>query len=279
MDRSALGDYLRARRALVTPESVGIRASSRRRVPGLTREELAVTAGVSAEYYTRLEQGKDRRPSPQVVAALAAALGLDAPAAAFLAELARDQVPSAPAEATETVPAGVLQLVSIWRATPAFVVGRFGTVLAAAPAVAELTPACRTGGNMFREIFLAPESQRRYVNWHEFTAVLVAGLRAAVGRDVDAAPLVALVAELERGSPRFRELWGRHDAAPAGGGRTVIEHPAEGRITMQVQTLTVARTDLSLVVYHAEAGSADEAAILRIVDRAARTEARTAAAP
>lgn len=263
-----LGAYLRARRDLVSPESVGVRASTRRRVPGLTREELAVTAGISVEYYTRLEQGKDRRPSAQIVSALSSALHLDAAATAFLSELARDSPSSGDAVEEEAVPEDVLQLLSIWRSTPAFVIGRFGTVLAAAPAVAELTPACRPGANMFREIFLAPESRRRYVNWHDFTAVLVAALRAAAGRDVDALQLVALVAELERESPRFHELWHRHDATPASGGRTVISHPTEGVIELQVQTMTLAMSALSVVVYHAEPGSADEAAILRLVARA-----------
>lgn len=262
-----LGAYLRARRALVAPESVGIRPSARRRVPGLTREELAVTAGISVEYYTRLEQGKDRRPSAQIVSALSKALGLDPDADAFLAGLAREEVPPEALDA-DFVPEGLRQLLSMWRTTPAFIIGRFGTVLAAAPAVVELTPACRTGANMFREIFLDPESRRRYVHWHDFTAVLAAALRAAVGRDVDAQPLVALVAELEQHSPRFRELWRRHDATPASGGRTVIRHPTEGRIEVDVETLTVARTQLSLVVYHAEPGSADEAALLRLIARA-----------
>lgn len=263
-----LGTYLRARRDLVSPESVGIRASTRRRVPGLTREELAVTAGISVEYYTRLEQGKDRRPSAQIVAALASALHLDTAATAFLSELARDSPASGDAVEEEAVPEDVLQLLSIWRSTPAFVISRFGTVLAAAPAVAELTPACRPGANMFREIFLAPESRRRYVNWHAFTAVLVAALRAAAGRDLEAQQLVALVAELERESPRFRELWHRHDATPASGGRTVISHPTEGLIELQVHTLTLAMSAFSVVVYHAEPGSVDEAAILRLVARA-----------
>ena len=265
-----LGTYLRARRDLVLPESVGIRASTRRRVPGLTREELAVTAGISVEYYTRLEQGKDRRPSAQIVAALSSALRLDSAATAFLSELARDDVSSGDAVEAEAegVPEGVLQLLSIWRSTPAFVIGRFGTVLAAAPAVAELTPACRLGANMFREIFLAPESRRRYVNWHAFTAVLVAALRAAAGRDIEAPQLVALIAELERESPRFRELWNRHDATPASGGRTVIDHPTEGLIELQVHTMRLAMSAFSVVVYHAEPGSADEAAILRLVARA-----------
>ncbi|WP_375386147.1 helix-turn-helix domain-containing protein [uncultured Microbacterium sp.] len=259
-----LGEYLRARRALVSPESIGVQPSSRRRVAGLTRAELAVAAGVSVEYYTRLEQGKDRRPSAQVLSALSAALDLDPSATAFLAELARDSVTVTDAPSVETVPAGVLQLLSVWRSTPAFVVGRFGAVLAASPTVTQLTPACRPGGNMFREIFLAADSRRRYVNWHDFTAVLVASLRSSAGRDLDAPELVELIADLQNASPRFRELWGRHDASPAGGGHTLIDHPTEGRIELQVQNLAISGTELTLVVYHAEPGSPGEAAILRL---------------
>lgn len=268
-----LGDYLRARRALVAPQSVSIRVSSRRRVAGLTREEVSVLAGVSVEYYTRLEQGKDRRPSASILRALSSALELDDDAAAFLDGLAREPAAgtgtstSTSTGAVERVPQGILELLAAW-STPAFVLGRFGMVLAAAPAVAELTPACRPGVNMFREIFLDPESRRRYVNWQAFTAVLVAGLRASVGRDVDSPELVSLVGELERDSPRFHELWRRQDAAPGSGGRTVIDHPREGRIELQVETLTIAGGGLSLVVYHAVRGSADEAAMLRVVRRA-----------
>lgn len=261
---NALGNYLRARRNLILPESVGPRGSTRRRVPGLTREEVAVAAGVSVEYYIRLEQGKDRRPSAQVISALSSALKLDGPASAFLADLAQERVVVEDATKSDTVPDGILALLSHWHATPAFVVGRFGQVLAASATIAELTPACQPGGNMFREIFLSPESKQRYVNWHDFTTVLVAGLRAAVGRDVDSPELVSLVQELESGSPRFGELWRRHDASPASGGLTVIRHPREGQIRLQVETLTIAGTDLSLVVYHAAAGSDDEAAILRL---------------
>lgn len=271
-----LGDYLRARRALVPPQSVGIRVSSRRRVAGLTREEVSVLAGVSVEYYTRLEQGRDRRPSASILRALSSALELDDDAAAFLDGLAREPVAGTTTGigadtaigAVERVPRGILELLDAW-STPAFVLGRFGMVLAAAPAVTALTPACRPGVNMFREIFLDPESRLRYVNWQAFTAVLVAGLRASVGRDVDSPELVSLVDELERDSPRFHELWRRQDAAPGSGGRTVIDHPLEGRIELQVETLTIAGGGLSLVVYHALRGSADEMAMLRVVRRAA----------
>ena len=263
---NVLGEYLRARRDLVLPHSPDARASRRRRVPGLTREEVAVAAGVSVEYYTRLEQGKDRRPSAQIVSALSIALRLDDAASKFLFDLAQPRTVSQSGVEARAVPDGVLALLGLWRATPAFVVSRFGTVLASAPAVAELTPACRAGGNMFREIFLSADSQKRYVNWHDFTAVIVAGLRSAVGQDVCAPELVFLVGELEQGSSRFRELWRRQDASPARGGNQVIEHPREGRIHMQVQTLAIAGTDLSLVVYHAAAGSKDEAAILRLAN-------------
>ena len=261
---NALGDYLRARRALVAPEQLGVPVTRRRRVPGLTRDELATRAGISVEYYVRLEQGRDRHPSPQVLAALATTLGLDAAATAFLMDLGRDRSAVGPATPVETVPPGILALLETWDRSPAFVLGRFGAVLAASPAVAELTPACRPRVNMFREIFLDPDSRRRYVNWFDFTVVLVASLRAAAGPDVDALELTRLVAELEAHSDRFRELWGRHDIAPRSGGRTLIEHPREGRIELLVETLGIRGGDLTIVIYHARPGSPDEAAPLRI---------------
>lgn len=266
---NALGDYLRARRALVAPEQLGFPVTRRRRVSGLTRDELATRAGISVEYYVRLEQGRDRHPSPQVLTALASTLGLDATAAAFLLDLGRDRSAVEPPAADEAVPQGILDLLRVWTGTPAFVLGRFGAVLAASPAVTDLTPACRPGVNMFREIFLDPDSRKRYVNWFDFTAVLVGSLRAAAGRDVESPELVRLVAELEANSERFRDLWSRHDTAPRSGGRTLIEHPRVGRIELLVETLAIRGGDLTIVIYHARPGSLDEAAVLRVAAGAA----------
>lgn len=113
-----IGEYLRARRELIRPEDVGLRDNGHRRVPGLRRDELAMLAGVSTEYYTRLEQGRDRRPSPQVLDAIARALGLDEDAAAHLHALGAPPGPRR-RRRTERVRPGVQPLLDAWHHTPA----------------------------------------------------------------------------------------------------------------------------------------------------------------
>lgn len=266
---NVLGEFLRARRDLLSPDRVGIRVTARRRSPGLTRYELAERAGISAEYYVRLEQGRDRNPSSQVVDALARALQLDAVAASFLHELARARPQRADAPAAEEVPPGVLALMATWSRTPSYVVGRFGAVLAASPAVPLLTPACTPGGNMFRAIFLDPDAARRYVSWEGFTAVIVGGLRSFTGPDVDDPRLRSLVDELSARSERFDALWRRHDVRPRAGGSTVLDHPEEGRLELDVETLGISgEGGLTLVVYSAPAGSRTAEVIARLVERA-----------
>jgi transcriptional regulator with XRE-family HTH domain len=131
---SNLGEYLRVRRERLRPEDVGLPGGSRRRVPGLRREEVALLAGISVEYYLRLEQGRDQHPSDQVVSSLARALQLDADAESYLKKLAeparqaRRRAPKA-----EKVGAGVLSLIDSWPTTPALVQGRYLTTLAANP--------------------------------------------------------------------------------------------------------------------------------------------------
>lgn len=264
-DVGPLGAYLRARRAVISPEEVGISPSSRRRVTGLTREEVAVRAGVSVEYFTRLEQGKDRRPSESVVFALATALQLDQAATAYLAQLARVSIdPDFPL--ADEVPDRVASLVSAWTHTPSFVIDRVGNVLCSAKLVAELTPACVAGKNMFCEIFLNPAAKERYVSWPQFTAVLVAGLRATIGGALHDDDIVELVGALTSGSSRFASLWQRQDATPPSGGRTKVSHPEEGTIELNVTNLNIAETTLNLVVYQ-PAGIDDVAKLERIRSR------------
>ena len=144
---SLIGEYLRARRELVPAQDIGISdPGSRRRVPGLRREEVAMLAGVSSDYYVRLEQGRDQHPSPKVLDALARALQLDGDATAYLHRLAtppalRRRRTSRP----EKVPAGILQLIASWTQTPAYVHSRYMDVLAANPLAAVLFPWYRQG--------------------------------------------------------------------------------------------------------------------------------------
>jgi transcriptional regulator with XRE-family HTH domain len=253
-----LGEYLRARRELVRPEDVGLPANSRRRVPGLRREELALLAGISVEYYLRLEQGRDRRPSDQVLDALAAALRLDETAAAHLHALAAPNRARRRRRARqpERVPEGIRQLIATWPQTPAIVQGRLLDVLIANPLAQALSPLYTPGANMLRTLFLDPAAAAAHGEWDAVTESGVATLRNLVGPDVDDPALVELVGELSVRSDRFRQLWARHDVRPKRGGTGTLSHPQVGPLELRHESLPIPDTDRQiLVVYHAEPGS------------------------
>ncbi|MEV0070356.1 helix-turn-helix transcriptional regulator [Amycolatopsis sp. NPDC050768] len=250
-----LGDYLRARRQLVSPEDVGLPAGGRRRVRGLRREELALLAGISSDYYMRLEQGRDQNPSAQVLDALARVLGLDDDATNHLHSL------TAPAPATAVGPApvappSIAELIGTWPATPAYVQDRLTNVLAANAIATALSPRYAPGHNLLREVFLDPAEQDFRVDWDEMTADGVGGLRASLGRDVGDPAATELVTELSAKSERFRELWSRHDIKPRTDHLARFRHPAAGPLDLHSDKLTLPGPDaLSLVVFHAVPGS------------------------
>ncbi|MET8529249.1 helix-turn-helix transcriptional regulator [Micromonospora sp. NPDC005172] len=260
-----LGEYLRARRELVGPGAVGLPAHGRRRVPGLRREELALLAGISADYYLRLEQGRDRNPSAQVLEALARALLLDAEATAHLRRLGGHAPADRPARRPERVPVGIRQLVGSWAETPAFVHGRHLDVLFANPMATALTPIYRVGVNLLREVFLGQRAPALYPAPESVAASAVAGLRAQVGAEVNDPRLTELVDELTAGSELFRRLWARHDVTVrAGGGLRMLHHPQVGDLELRYEKLTISGTTQSLVVYHAEPGSPSARSLARL---------------
>ncbi len=209
-----LGEYLRARRELVTPEQAGLPAIGVRRVPGLRREEVAMLAGISADYYLRLEQGRDRNPSAQVLESIARVLHLDDSTTAYLLGLATDRPRRARRRPRkETVPPGVAKLVAALT-LPAFVEGRYLDVLAANPLAAALSPRLVAGANRLRDVFLDPAEQALFTDWDMAVAALVAGFRESVGTDTDNPRFIELVGELSLASTRFRQLWARHDVGP-----------------------------------------------------------------
>jgi transcriptional regulator with XRE-family HTH domain len=159
-----LGDYLRARRQLVQPEDVGLRVTGLRRVPGLRREEVALLAGISSDYYLRLEQGRDRNPSLQVLEALAQVLQLDENAREYLMSLAqpRSRTPSRPR--AERVAVGIRQLLDVV-GLPAFVEGRYFDVLASNRLAQALSPTLVPGTNRLRSVFLDPAERDLYPDW------------------------------------------------------------------------------------------------------------------
>lgn len=259
-----LGDYLRARRELLTPEQAGIPVLGVRRVTGLRREEVAMLSGISADYYLRLEQGRDRNPSRQVLESLARVLQLDDDTTVYLLSLA-DQKPRRPRRARkETVPPGIVKFLAAL-SLPAFVEGRYLDVLAANPLAAALSPRLVAGANRLRDVFLDPAERALFPDWDLATKGLVAGFRQSVGTTIDDPRFIELVGELSLASPRFRQLWGRHDVASRRGAAVRFDHPQVGELRLNREKLIVSEApDLMLAVYHPDPGTdaADKLALL-----------------
>jgi transcriptional regulator with XRE-family HTH domain len=276
-ENNMLGDYLRARRELVQPGSVGLPVNGVRRVAGLRREEVAMLAGISSDYYLRLEQGRDRNPSIQVLEALARVLDLDQAATDYLLSLAaprprhRRRRPR-----RETVPAGIRQLLDVL-SLPAFVEGRYFDVLAANSLARALSPNLQVGQNRLRSVFLDPAEKALYPDWEQVTARLVAGFRESVGTDADDPRFVQLVGELSLSSERFRRLWARHDVQSREGMPARIHHPQVGDLTLSREKLAIGGAQGQLLaIYHAQPGtsSAEKMALLASLASATATVAR-----
>jgi transcriptional regulator with XRE-family HTH domain len=260
-----IGEYLRARRELLRPEDAGIPDVDRRRVPGLRRSELAMLAGISTEYYVRLEQGRDRHPSAQVLGALARALQLDEHATAHLHQLAAPAPRRARRRRSEKVSAQIDALLrSLDRTAPAYVTDRLMNVLAANALAAAVLPVLVPGTNFVRAAFLDPMADQLYDDIEARRAAAVAGLRAYAGPDVDDPDLTELVGELSVKSPEFRRLWSRHDVRPIHGALPPvrIRHPQLGPIELYHQKLEIPETGGQILgLLYAEPGSKSEQAV------------------
>jgi transcriptional regulator with XRE-family HTH domain len=250
---NALGDYLRARREQLRPDDVGLAAGSRRRVPGLRREEVATLAGISSAYYLRLEQGNDTHPSGQVVEALALALRLDRKGTEYLHRLA-SATGNRPSQSTvESVTQRLRQLVD-QMPFPAMVLNRYLDVLAANQCVRAMTASATPGRNRMCSVFLDPAARELWVNWDELTDIAVCEFREAAG-DLDDPRMHALFDELSAGSERFRELWARADVGHSTG-IVHMRHPDVGDLRLHRTRLDVPHSGGQLLLmYHAEPGS------------------------
>lgn len=256
-ERNLLGDYLRARRKLVAPEQAGVPAVGTRRVPGLRREEVALLAGISADYYVRLEQGRDRNPSVQVLESIARVLQLDEDTTSYLVGLAAEKPRRRRHVPAETVPHGTAKLVATLQ-LPAFIEGRYLDVLAVNAFATALSPCLRVGANRLRDVFLDPAERALFLDWETATKVLIAGFRESVGTDIDDPRFIELVGELSLASTRFRQLWARHDIRPLHGARMAFDHPQAGRLVLNQEKLAITGTDgMKLVLCHADPGSDD----------------------
>jgi transcriptional regulator with XRE-family HTH domain len=257
---NALGDYLRARRGQVRPEDVGLIAGARRRVRGLRREELATLAGISSEYYLRLEQGRDKNPSAQILDAIARALQLDIKGTEYLHQLASPPGSRREQLDLETAADGTDELID-QLSMPAIVASRCLEVLAANPLARALSPGFTPGRNFLRWRLLEPAARDFFVDWDESTDVVVSGLREAAGSDPDDPRLRALVEELSGASARFRELWARAEV----GYRTGVihmRHPDVGDLYLHRNRFNIPHSGgQHMLTYRAEPGSESAAAL------------------
>jgi transcriptional regulator with XRE-family HTH domain len=260
---NALGEFLRARREQVGPAELGLPAGGARRVAGLRREEVAVLAGVSTDYYVRLEQGRERNPSAQVLDALAHGLALDEDATAHLHRLATP----APARRRrarrrEQVSPNLLRLMDGWPDTPALVLGRCLEVLAHNALGAALFGGHTHSGDLVRLVFLDPDAREFYPDWERVAVNTVGGLRVAAGIDPDDPQLIETVGELSVKSADFRRLWARHDIRQKTHETKRFHHPQVGELILSYEALTVnSAPGQQLVVYQAEPGSPSEAGL------------------
>jgi transcriptional regulator with XRE-family HTH domain len=275
---NALGEYLRARRELVDPAAAGLRVMGVRRTPGLRREEVATLAGISADYYLRLEQGRDRNPSPQVLEALATVFGLDATAREYLLSLSAPR-PTAPKRPRrEVVPAGIRQLLDALE-LPAFVESRIFDVLAANRLATALSPAIRPGANRMRSMFLDEDERDMYPDWEQAISGMVASFRASLGTDTSDPRIAQLVGELSLASEPFRRLWARHDVKPLAGGPVRLRHPQVGMMELRREKLPIGDSGGQvLAIYHAEPGSGNARSLALLGSLAATNEAEEAGA-
>ncbi|MBF6166262.1 helix-turn-helix domain-containing protein [Streptomyces gardneri] len=269
MTGTPLGEFLRARREALKPQDIGLPEYGRRRVKGLRREEVAMLAGMSSDYYVRLEQGRESSPSPQVVDAVARALRLDAAATEHLWRLVQPPESRTSRAQDITVSPQLLQLMDGWSTSPAFALGPALDILASNSMAAALHEGFRTPDNLARMVFMDPAGREFYQEWDRAAHSCVAEIRAAYGHDPDNARIAEVVSDLSAHSPEFAELWGRHDVKPKTLEGKHLRHPYAGDLHILFSAFTVnGAPHQQLVVYQAEPGTPTAQAFERLRARA-----------
>ena len=252
--RRQSGEFLRSRRERLTPSDVGLPNGFRRRTPGLRREEVALLAGVGTTWYTWLEQGRDVRPSAEVLAALADALRLDAAERRHLYILNDRPPPEPGSTGPEIVEQPLLRMLESFTGQPAYVLGRRWDVLAWNRA-AELLfgDYGRLEGdarNIMHIVFANKAHRRLLVDWREVAETALAMFRADSARYAGDPDFERLIASLTRISPEFRELWPRQDVLRSLGSHKRIKHPIAGRMNFEYTSFAVmGQADMKLIVY------------------------------
>ncbi|MFB9235619.1 helix-turn-helix transcriptional regulator [Plantactinospora siamensis] len=275
-----LGDFLRTRRAALTPADAGITAWGARRVPGLRREELARLAGISVNYYIRLEQGQSTNASDAVIEALARALDLDDAERTHLFALARPRPAKRRAAArTETPAPGAAALLASMPNVPTLLLGRRCDILAWNPIghalfAGHLDPSApeRPGArpNHLRLLFLDPHTRELYRDWAEEAALAVASLRYITAQYPEDRRLAELIGELSINSPEFARLWARHDVRLCSSGTKRLHHPQLGDLDLHYEALHLPDSHGQRLLTHTAAAGSPAADALSLLGRGRR---------
>lgn len=256
-----LAQFLRNRREQLQPIDVGLPSGGRRRVVGLRREEVATLAGVSVDYYLRIEQGRERSPSDQVLDGIARALMLEDDDASYLRDLVRQ--PRSGKRCPKGLEPEIYSLIDGWPLTPVHIHDCSLNLVAANPIARAVFPHMEIGDNAMLSLFLDPEARKFYRNWDKLTTRAVCWLRVYAVRNPDPG-LTAGIEELLKRSERFRMLWSRPDVTHDNSGKKKLMHPEVGPITLHFQHMTLEPSGHVFVPFWAQPGSSSEHALRQL---------------
>ncbi|ORV50179.1 hypothetical protein AWC05_28605 [Mycobacterium florentinum] len=257
----ALAQFLRNRREQLQPIDVGLPSGGRRRVVGLRREEVAALAGVSVDYYLRIEQGREKSPSDQVLDGIARALKLDDGDAAYLRDLVRQ--PRSGKSCLKDLEPEIHSLINSWPLTPVHIHDCSLNLVAANPIARAVFPYMELGDNPLLSLFLDPVMPKFYRNWDKLTTRAVSWLRVYVVRNPDPG-LTVVIEELLRRVARFRMLWSRPDVTHDNSGKKKLMHPQVGPLTLHFQHMTLEPSGHVLVPFWAQPGSSSDRALRQL---------------
>ena len=260
MPDNELGEFLRAQRARISPEEAGLRSVGTRRVPGLRREEVAVLAGVSADYYGRLEQGREQAPSAQLMDAICRALKLTPDARDHAFRLAR-LAPTTRATAEEPTH-HLRQLLDSFPRAAAYVVNPAFRVIAANDIATALIAPAQHDSQVMQYLFLDPRASTYFVDWDDVARAAVSAMRLAAGFSPPHPEVAILVRRLYARSPAFAAMWDDRTVQGLTSVHKFIRHPDVGDLELWYQTFDVREAPgLQLTVATAEPGSPSEDAL------------------
>ncbi|MGC0352540.1 MULTISPECIES: helix-turn-helix transcriptional regulator [unclassified Streptomyces] len=259
--RNELGEYLRARRAAIDPETAGL-PRGRRRVPGLRREEVATLAGVSVDYYTRLEQGREKHPSPQLIHTLSRVLELSTDEQLHMYRLAGVDPTHSARDGNGASAPYLTDLMDRWAMNPAFVYDDTQEILAANALGRALHSPFKRADNFARMVFLDPAGPGFFVEWERVAIDTVGSLRQAWGKVNSRHSVETVVSELRSASAAFVRMWETHAVIGKNHQRKSINHPAVGPLTLDYVTFAIPDAhDHHLLVCDTPAGSSSERAL------------------